>query len=199
MPKLLIFLFLFGLSFSDAQINGAITDTNNQPLETVNIYIENSYKGTTTNANGLYELDITQTGTYTILFKYLGFKTEKRTVTIDVFPFTLDVTMQEEDITLNEVVITNDENPANRIIRTAIAKRRETLDKLDAYTAKFYSRGLIRIKDAPEKIMGRKIGDLGGGLDSTRSGIIYLSETISDISFKKAPNRNLKKWVIVFI
>ena len=194
MPKLLIFLFFFGLSFSHAQINGAITDTKNQPLETVNIYIENSYKGTTTNANGLYELDITQTGTYTILFKYLGFKTEKRTVTIDVFPFTLDVTMHEEDITLNEVVITNDENPANRIIRAAVAKRQETLDKLDAYTAKFYSRGLIRIKDAPEKIMGRKIGDLGGGLDSTRSGIIYLSETISDISFKK-PN-NLKETII---
>jgi len=49
-------------------------------------------------------------------------------------------------------------------------------------------RGLISIKNAPEKILGRDIGDLGGGLDSTRSGIIYLSETISTIQLKK-PNK----------
>lgn len=36
----------------------------------------------------------------------------------------------------------------------------------------------------PEKILGQEIGDLGGGLDSTRSGIIYLSETISEISYR---------------
>ncbi len=41
-----------------------------------------------------------------------------------------------------------------------------------------------RIKNAPEKILGQELGDLGGGLDSTRSGIIYLSETISEITFR---------------
>src|SRR5690606_17565008 len=56
-------------------------------------------------------------------------------------------------------------------------------EKINAFTANFYSRGLIRIKNAPEKILGQDIGDLGGGLDSTRSGIIYLSETISKIDF----------------
>ena len=32
--------------------------------------------------------------------------------------------------------------------------------------------------------MGVEIGDLDGNLDSTRSGIIYQSETVSKIKFK---------------
>ena len=35
--------------------------------------------------------------------------------------------------------------------------------------------------------MGQEVGDLDGVLDSTRSGIIYLSETISKISYRQ-PN-----------
>ncbi|WAC02086.1 DUF5686 family protein [Lacinutrix neustonica] len=45
-----------------------------------------------------------------------------------------------------------------------------------------------------EKILGQEVGDLGGGLDSTRSGIIYLSETISKLEHQ-APNR-LKEKII---
>jgi len=44
------------------------------------------------------------------------------------------------------------------------------------------------VKDAPEKILGQEIGDLGGGLDSTRTGIIYLSETISEIAYQRPNN-----------
>jgi hypothetical protein len=48
---------------------------------------------------------------------------------------------------------------------------------------------LYRIKDAPEKFMGQTMGDFGGGLDSTRSGIVYLYETISEIKFQKKPKK----------
>ena len=47
---------------------------------------------------------------------------------------------------------------------------------------------MFKIKNAPKKILGQTLGDLGGGLDSTRSGIIYLSETISEISRQKPSN-----------
>lgn len=168
-----------------AQIKGHVKDSKGNPLPTVNIYIENTFTGTTSNDDGDYELEVSELKTYTVVFKYLGFKTEKRTVSIDRFPYTLDVDMKDEEFTLQEVIINATENPANRIIRQAIANRKSMLEKINAFEAKFYSRGLIRIKDAPEKILGQDIGDLGGGLDSTRSGIIYLSETISDIAFKR--------------
>ena len=59
------------------------------------------------------------------------------------------------------------------------------LEKLNKYTADFYSKGYIKIENAPEKFMGQELGDLGGSSDSTRSGYIYLSETISKIKYIK--------------
>ncbi len=185
--KLRFFLFLFLLitlqSFS--QIKGIVKNDKNELLPFVNIYIENTYKGTASNSEGVYELLVSDPKAYTIVFQYLGYKTIKRPIEISSFPYELNIVMEEENVSLNEVVINVQDNPADRIIRMAIKNRRKNLSKYDAFKADFYSRGLIRIKNAPEKILGQDIGDLGGGLDSTRSGIIYLSETISKIEYKR--------------
>lgn len=184
----------FFFAFSFAQINGKVSSTTGEALPFVSVYLDNTYIGTTTNEDGNYVLDITKTGDYTIVFQYLGYKTLRKKVSIDRFPFILNTTLVEEDISLQEVVINSEENPAIQIIKNTIAKREEHLEKTENYRANFYSRGLIKIKDAPEKILGQEVGDLGGALDSTRSGIIYLSETISKLEHQ-APNR-LKEKII---
>jgi len=168
-----------------SQIIGNVNDTNGNPLAFVNIYIEGTYIGTTSNDEGNYELNVSEKKRFTIVFKYLGYKTLKNELNIDAFPYVVDVSLEEEQITLDEVIINSNHNPANRIIRQTIANRKAMLESIKSYKADFYSRGLIRIKNAPEKILGQEIGDLGGGLDSTRSGIIYLSETISKIEFQR--------------
>ena len=184
MTKSLLIILIGLISFSSfSQINGIVKDDKNQTLPFVNIYVENTYIGTTSNEEGNYELNIRKSDTYTIVFQFLGYKTVKKTVKIETFPYTLDAILAEEEISLNEVVVNSNENPANKIIRKAIEFRKSNLEKINSYKADFYSRGLIRIKNAPEKIFGQDIGDLGGGLDSTRSGVIYLSETISKIEF----------------
>ncbi|MGJ8593123.1 MAG: DUF5686 and carboxypeptidase regulatory-like domain-containing protein [Aquaticitalea sp.] len=184
MTKALLATLLFFVTLvSVSQIKGTITDTNQKPLPSVNIFIENTFTGTTTNDAGSYELNISKLGDYVIVFQYLGYKTLKKAVTVDKLPFTVDIELVEEEISLNEVIINSEDNPADKIMRKAIEFRKTNLEKINAYKADFYSRGLIRIKNAPEKIMGQDLGDLGGGLDSTRSGIIYLSETISKIEF----------------
>ncbi|WP_452223053.1 DUF5686 and carboxypeptidase regulatory-like domain-containing protein [Lacinutrix chionoecetis] len=192
--SLLLLAFLSIYNFSFAQITGNITSNEGETLPFVNVYVDNTYTGTTTNDDGNYVLDVSGTGEYTIVFQYLGFKTLKKTVLIEAFPFVLNATLQEENLTLSEVVINSEENPANQIIRNTIAKRKAVLEKLSEYKANFYSRGLIKIKDAPEKVFGRDVGDLGGGLDSTRSGIFYLSETISKIEYQKP--RRLKETIM---
>jgi hypothetical protein len=186
--KLLSFLFVCFSISAFSQITGTVNSSKQTALPFVNIFVENTFTGTTSNDDGFYELDYSKTGTVTIVFQYLGYKTLKKTVTIDAFPFKLDISLDEEEISLNEVVINAEENPANIIIRKAIAERDTNLKKIQEYKANFYSRGLIRIKNAPEKILGQEVGDLGGGLDSTRSGVIYLSETISKLDYKR-PNK----------
>ncbi len=181
-----VLLLTFLLSFmGSSQVIGNVKDANGNPLAFVNIYVEGTYVGTTSNADGNYELNIPEQKSFTIIFKYLGYKTLKQELIPGTYPYTFNTALYEEKITLDEVLINAGENPANRIIRNAIANRKKNLEKNDAFIANFYSRGLIRIKDAPEKILGQELGDLGGGLDSTRSGIIYLSETISKIEYQR--------------
>lgn len=183
--KILLLLLISPSLYS--QITGTVTDTRNNPLPYVNIYTEDGSKGTTTNEEGDYELKITRPGTYDLVFQFLGFESVRRKVEIDQFSYNLDVELKAETTSLDEVTVIAGENPANEIMRNAIATRVENLSRLKQYTADYYSRGLWRIENVPERILGQEIGDLGGNLDSTRSGIIYLSETISEIAYR-APN-----------
>lgn len=174
------------ITFSNqAQIIGNVTDQNSQPLPYVNIVVENTYNSTISNEKGAYELPLNKTGNYTVIFQYLGFQTVKKYVSIDKFPFTLNIVLKEETLSLSEVVINSGENPANQIIRNAIKNKQVNSEKTARYRADFYSRGIFRIKDAPKSVLGQKLDAFDDMLDSTRSGILYLSETVSKLTFQK--------------
>ncbi|HEU4790044.1 MAG TPA: DUF5686 and carboxypeptidase regulatory-like domain-containing protein, partial [Flavobacterium sp.] len=185
MKNAFLFLFLVTGLFVFAQIKGKITDEKGNPLPSVTIYEDNTYNGTTSNEQGFYELNTKKLGKHTIVFQFLGFKTQKLALDITSFPHNLDVKLTEESFTLNEVIINPKDNPANQIIKNAIANKKANIEKTAKYKADFYSRGIFRIKDAPKKILGKKLDMFDEVLDSTRSGILYLSETVSKISFQK--------------
>ncbi|QDW18696.1 DUF5686 and carboxypeptidase regulatory-like domain-containing protein [Flavobacterium sp. KBS0721] len=183
---LLAFLFFSISNF--AQIKGTITDEKGNPLPFVSVFEENTYSGTTSNEQGKYQLNVKEIGKNKIVFQYLGFKTQKISVSGDSKTIVLDVKMPEESFALNEVVIDPKKNPADAIIRSAIAEKKDNSDKTGRYTADFYSKGMFKVKDLPKKILGKKVDlgqDMASNLDSTGSGILYLSETISKIIFEK--------------
>lgn len=184
LQRFLLLLILISANLS-AQIAGKVTDINGEPLAYVNIYLQDTYTGTTTNDDGNYSLNISENGEYRVIFQFLGYKSVTKTISPTSFPYILNVILQEESTSLDEVVIDTKEDPAYRIIRETIDRRKENLEKLSEYTADFYSRGLWRVKDIPKKIFGQEVGDFDGALDSTRTGIVYLSETISEIAYQK--------------
>ena len=193
MKKYYFLLLLLGSIITSAQIKGTITDEKGNPLPFVTIIQENTFNGTTSNEQGYYEFNLKKTEKQTVVFQFLGFKTQKVAVQADKLPYTLNIKMVEESFSLNEVVINKKVNPALAIIKKAIANRKENTLKTNRFNADFYSRGIFKLKNAPKKIFGQKIGDLNGSLDSTGTGIISLSETFSKISYEK-PN-NLKEVV----
>ena len=195
MKKTITLLLLAFTTISFSQVKGKVTNTKNKPLSFVSVYLDNSITGTTTNNNGDYELNVIKKGKHTVVYQILGYKTIKKTIDISSLPFILNIKLSEEEVTLDEVLISSKENPANKIIRNVIANKSKNTDKFAQYKADFYSRGLFKVKDLPKKFLGQEIGDMGGGLDSTRSGIVYLSETISKISFQKKP-KNFKEHII---
>ena len=75
---LLLFLFIATASFG--QIKGTVTDKSGKPIPFVNIYVKDTYLGTTSNEVGKYELNFKSNGNYILLFQYLGYKTHKETI-----------------------------------------------------------------------------------------------------------------------
>src|SRR5699024_7364296 len=183
------FIFLFVVFWSSvnafAQGRGQITDEDGEKLSAVNVYPEDALIGTTSNDSGNYILDLKDPGNYTIVFQYLGYQTVRKNIEVEEFPYELNVALKVAKNSLEEVVIQSDENPANKIIRKAIEHRKENQQKIKAYTADFYSKGNWTVENMPDKILGQKLDEEGSfGLDSTGSGILYLSETKSKIKYE---------------
>ena len=117
MKNYILLAFLFFSITNFAQIKGTVTDEKGNSLPFVSVFEENTYTGTTSNEQGKYQLNVKESGKNRIIFQYLGFKTQKITVSTDSKTITLDVKMVEESFTLNEVVIDPKNNPANAIIK----------------------------------------------------------------------------------
>ncbi|MEM0541123.1 DUF5686 and carboxypeptidase regulatory-like domain-containing protein [Flavobacterium sp. j3] len=184
MKKITSILFLFLYCYSFSQIKGTVTDDKGNPLAFVNIFEENTYNGTTTNEKGNFILNV-KTENPTLVFQYLGYKSVKKSLTKNQFSDSVEIVLVEENITLNEVVINKGDNPANEIIRNAIRNKKSNSEKASKFTADFYSRGIFRVKNLPKKILGQKLDFFDEIIDSTRSGILYLSETVSKVTFQK--------------
>lgn len=184
MKKITSFLLIIISISCYSQIKGTVTDEKGTPLPIVNIFEENTYNGTTTNDLGEFILTV-KSDNPTILFQYLGYKTVKKTINKNQFAESLKIVLVEENFTLNEVVIDAKVNPADAIMRSAIASRKSNSKKTAKYNADFYSRGIFRVKNLPKTIMGQKLDFFDEIIDSSRSGILYLSETVSKITFQK--------------
>lgn len=157
--------------------------SDGQGLPYASITLENTYTGTTSNEDGRYELVLKAPGKYTIVFQSIGFKTKKVSIDTANLPPSLDVTLEDETYELNTVTISKGEDPAYEIMRKAIANREANAQKQGRFEADFYSKGMYRVQNMPDKIMGMKV-ETGEVLDSTGSGIVYLAESVSRITFE---------------
>ena len=68
--NLLNLFFILFSTIVTAQVVGKVTNTKDEPLPFVNILIDNTYKGTTSNDDGYYELNITESRVYTLSDSY---------------------------------------------------------------------------------------------------------------------------------
>ena len=91
------------------EVRGQVTDENKQPLIGVDVVLEGTSIGVSTNDKGFYELHNVPVGKQTIVFSYLGFQTLK--IRTDVAPNLsgththLDVQLSEELTALQEVEV----------------------------------------------------------------------------------------------
>jgi hypothetical protein len=189
MKQLPFFLLLFLVYSIDAiagRVTGLIKDEKGQILPFASIMIKGTSRGTTANNEGRYFLNL-DSGKHIIVCQYVGYSREEKAILSGSEPMELNFTLKLQSYSMDSVVVTpGGPDPAYAIIREAIKKRPYYLNQLDAFQSDVYIKGQLRLRDYPNKLLGRKI-DFEDG-DTSRKKIIYLSETYARLSVKK-PNR----------
>ena len=161
-------------------VSGRITDAAGTPLPFATVSIEGQPRGATASFDGDYTVELD--GGKQLRFSYIGYVDEVVGVDTEPSQQRLDVQLTEAIYDLASATVRgDDEDPAYRIMREAAARREGYLLADTAFEVQVYVKGLVRLDKAPEKIFGQEIGDMNGLLDSTRAGIVYLSETFSTL------------------
>ncbi|RAK64087.1 carboxypeptidase-like regulatory domain-containing protein [Hymenobacter edaphi] len=182
--SLLLLLSLLPLLASAGVVRGRITDPKGQPLGFANVAVKGTPTNTASNEQGNYQLPLAA-GRYELVFQFVGYKPLLQPVRVlgGDTATVLNVTLTPEQYQLREVVVrAKDRDPAFAIVQHAIDWRSYHKREVAAFTARGYIKALARLKDVPSKVLGLfKVGP------DLKPGIIYLSESVSEVSFRQ-PN-----------
>jgi outer membrane receptor protein involved in Fe transport len=84
--KIFLFLFLLSLPWTayPATISGFVKDsTNGEPLQLVNVFLQDTYYGSTTNKEGYYVIQAVPAGEYTLTFSMMGYEMLQKKVALE--------------------------------------------------------------------------------------------------------------------
>jgi len=158
-------------------VSGRVTDTQGNGLSFATVHQKGTTHGTTSNIQGYYSLELSAVPE-TLVFQYVGFRSQELLIPSSTSGLTIDVQLVPETIELDAVVVTaGGEDPAYAIIRNAIANRKKHLEETHDYRCEVYIKGLQRLDQVPGKVLGIPV--------AVDTGIVYLSESVSQLSFEQ--------------
>ena len=153
---LLVMLLAASTGFAQTTISGTVKDgTTGTTLAGVNIIVKGRVIGTITNSEGQFNLKVSQEPPFTLVFSFIGFKSQEIEVT-NPNTTNLDVSMEEQSLLGQDIVIS-----ASRVEESILASP-VSIEKMDILAVQNtasdnYYKGLINLK----------------GLDMTTSSINF--------------------------
>lgn len=126
---LLLFISAFGfvLSAQPITVSGSVTEKSGEPLLGVNVYLQGTYDGATTNLDGSFSFETHERDSLVLVASFVGFKDAVIPLTSDNYA-QLKITLKEAISELNAVVITAGAFNASE------DSKREVLKPLDIVT-----------------------------------------------------------------
>ena len=192
----LLFILFISVNATAQQLHGTVKDNAGGTLPFSSILIKGTTQGVTANSNGEYTLNLLP-GTYKMICQHVGYAAQEKTVVIpenktgEPMPVSQNVSfiLSQQKLLLKEVVVkSGSEDPAYAVIRAAIKKRAYYNDQVNAFECDAYIKGIIKLRNMPKRILGRKVPESDRKemmLDSAGKGIIYLSESVTKVSVQK--------------
>lgn len=172
-------------------IKGTVRDTDGQPLQYASIYVQETADGAISNINGDYEIQLPP-GEYTIVFQYLGYKSQVKTVEVGADFTLLNANLEPQAFTLKQVEVNSSgEDPAYTVMRKAIAKAEYHRRQIDSYEAQVYIKGTGRLNKIPWFARRQLAKE---GVDTSTA---YTSESVSIISYER-PNTFSERVISVY-
>lgn len=164
-----------------AAYKGKVSNQDGEVLPYASIFVKNTKLGTNSNENGAFSISL-EPGTYEISFRYLGYETLSRTVTIATSDIEENIVLKPTVILLKEAMVSNrNEDPALTIMRKTVAMSEIHDKELAAYTYRAYLKGNLKVTDAP-KLMENLLEKQYIKLNQ-----VYVFEFVSEVAFKQ-PN-----------
>ncbi|MWB95830.1 TonB-dependent receptor [Flavobacterium sp. GA093] len=158
MKKLIIALILgfSGIVSAQNTISGTVTDSQNQALPGVSVYASELHKGTTTDENGKYEFSNLPNGSLRLNFTYIGYTTINKTIPKLVKENTLDITLEESILEMDEVIVST---PFNRLQSQNVMKvEHQSIKTLQQKGTSTLIEGLATIPGVSQISTGTSIG-----------------------------------------
>lgn len=176
-----ILLLTVNVGVYAATFKGTVKNQEGEALPYASIFVKSTTLGTNSNQEGNFSISL-EPGTYEIIFRYLGYETISKSITVGQNDITENIVMKPTVILLKEAIISNlNEDPALTIMRKTVAMSGVHHKELVAYNYNGYVRGTIKMVDAPyfaEKLLEKQF---------IKKNQLYVFEYVIDVNFKQ-PN-----------
>lgn len=177
MKKLFVLLVFLALKSYSQNSTFTILDFETRtPVAFANIIFNNDiYSGTISDIDGVFGVSNEVT---TITISYVGYESK----VLDISTFNSKTIFLKQSIsTLDEVVITNSENPAHRIIRNAVAnKELNNPENLNSFTYTSYDKIFVDAEDL--EIKQDTLNEVDHFLESS---YLFITETVAQRKYLK--------------
>ncbi|MCK4569410.1 MAG: carboxypeptidase-like regulatory domain-containing protein [Bacteroidales bacterium] len=204
--RLIFFLLILVVSMlpGHAQVTKimgtVINAVTGEPIPFVNLYFEGTSIGATSGFEGQYAIETFSPGD-SLTASYVGYISKSTKITPKIFQ-RVDFALEPDNILLEEVVILPGENPAEVLLRKVIENKEINNKKeFDAFEYEVYTKVQFDANNITESLQDRKLlkpfNFIFNYMDtSTLNGKAYLpvflSETMSEIYYRRNPKENLE-------
>ncbi|SMG34635.1 TonB-dependent receptor [Sphingobacterium psychroaquaticum] len=103
---LITLLYIFPITlFSQVTLKGKVTDANQAPIAQATILVDGTKLGTSTDNEGFFTLSNVPTDKSTLTTRAVGYQSSKRTLNPKEKSATITIVLNEDNLSLNEVVV----------------------------------------------------------------------------------------------
>lgn len=117
-----IFLLISTSVIGQTLIKGQVKDPQGLPIPGANIYLEGTFDGAVSLADGSFSFSTEETGKQRLNISFVGFKTIDKAITISASTITLDLTLEEEINKVDGVTITAGAYEAGDVKKVTVLK-----------------------------------------------------------------------------